>query len=303
MADEIHIAVDLPLHIIQVLRLVHALGEAGCRLHVAPTDASKLAELERIFGLQYEVGIGATPLLPGLSIDHMVPETRVGSIARPLIFPRAVFDYCRTRWPATRPVRASFAGLNTPARWQTINAWAERSQLRLRMPKPRSAAAYRRLQRLVGKVARRVGLHSRQLRIDEGVKLLLSDEGRVSPHKSWNVEYYALLLESEHVLCPDGDFGGNGIAWTYRFFESILCGALPVVQNACPAYEGFRYRRLDQPLSAMVWSLDDAQYNFDLALERLTVPADALRREVGRLLSERAVEQASSRISTMRLVP
>jgi hypothetical protein len=131
---------------------------------------------------------------------------------------------------------------------------------------------------------RRLGVPRRQFLWSEGIKIILSEEGRTFPRKSWNPDYYATLLEAEFVLCPDGDFGKDGAAWTYRFFESALCGAIPVIQNSCPAYDGFRFRSMAEPLSDLVWSREDAEFNFGLALRRLTVPHDVLRAEVDRLL-------------------
>jgi hypothetical protein len=274
---------DLPFNLIQVLRLAHALVEAGCRLHVSPEDAGKLVQLKKVFGLRYEVSAEGVPRLSGLSIDHLKPEARVGSIARPLIFPVAAFDYCRARWPKRRPVRVTFPGLPTPSRREAIDKWLELSGLTLRVPVPDPYPSLAR--RLVRKIGRRLGMPRREYFHSEGVRFVLSDEGRVFPRKAWNVAYYSWLLESEFVLCPDGDFGGSGVAWTYRFFESVLCGAIPVIENTADVYEGFKFRRMSEPLSALQWSRDDAEHNFGLAMERLTIPRDELRTEVVRLLA------------------
>src|SRR5215510_8517434 len=134
MVGQPNIFLELPLHLIQVLRLAHALAEAGCRLHVSPEDAPKLSELRRIFGLQYEIGKDGVPTLHGLSIDHTEPEVRVGRIARPLIFPVAAFEYCRARWPEKRPVRASFSGMPTAIRKKALNDWLKLSTLEIRFP-------------------------------------------------------------------------------------------------------------------------------------------------------------------------
>jgi hypothetical protein len=292
------IFVDLSFNLIQVLRLVHALAEAGCRLHVLPKDVAKVAQLERVFGLRFVVGREGAGTLAGLSVDHMKPETRVGSIVRPLIFPRAVFDYCRKRWPQTRLVRASFPGKPTASRKAAIDDWLALSKLNVRLPEDAPGQPAGILRRVAEKVARRLGrrLPARRLRqqsvFTEGVKIILSDEGRVFPKKSWNVDYYAALLEAEFVLCPDGDFGKDGVAWTYRFFEGILCGAIPVIQNSCPAYEGFRFRTMREPLGSLVWSSEDAEFNFALALKRLTVPAVELKAEVASILRATPAEEA-----------
>jgi len=264
----------LPFSHIQVLRLAHALVEAGCRLHVSPEDASKLSELGRVFGLRYEIGGEGVPRLRGLSIDHTTPETRVGQITKPLIFPIAVFEYCRARWPETRPVRVSFAGQPTVRRKKALNDWLKLSDLKPLVPEHVGEPSRDDfLRRILRRISRRLGV-SRKPRIysklyADGVKLILSDDGRVFPQKAWNVAYYASLLESEFVLCPDGqDLGG--VPWQYRFFESVFCGAIPVVESAVDAYEGFKFRHMGLPLHELVWSRDEAEHNFDWAMNRMS---------------------------------
>lgn len=277
------IRLDLSFNLIQVLRLAHAMVEAGCRLDVAKPDVSKLTQLRKVFGLEYTVEAEGAVQLQGVAVDHMKPECRIGSIVRPLVFPRAVFDYCRRRWPKRRPVPVTFPGLATTQRKAAIDGWLKLSGLRVRMPdaEKRPPVWIRAMRRL----AKRFRLPWREYRHGEGVRFVLSDEGRVFPKKAWNVGYYALLLQSQFVLCPDGDYGDRGVAWTYRFFESVLCGAIPIVQNTCAAYDGFIFFTMSEPLSNMAWSASVAEHNFRLAMERMTVSADELRQEVVRLLA------------------
>lgn len=283
------IRIELPFDLIQVLRLAHALAEAGCRLHVSAKDARKLSQLRKIFGLQFEIGGEGVPTLHGLAIDHTEPEVRVGDIARPLIFPVAAFEYCRSRWPEKRLVRASFSGLPTAIRKRALNEWLKLSKLGIRVPEHvRERPPDDFLRRVSRKIGRRLGIPRRPHRYPEiysgGVKLILSDEGRVFPRKAWNVDYYSSLLESEFTLCPDGEEVG-GSSWTYRFFEGLLCGTIPVVEHSCAAYEGFKFRRMEEPLSELKWSRDEAEHNFELAMKRLTVAREDLRSEVVRLLA------------------
>jgi len=107
-----------------------------------------------------------------------------------------------------------------------------------------------------------------------------SNRGRVFPGKSWDEEYYAFLAQSQFVLCPSGDF-----VWTYRFFEAALCGAIPIIERACPAYTGFRFRTMDDPLDTLVWSLEEAEYNFQQCRDRLTLPTHELSAELAALLA------------------
>lgn len=44
---------------------------------------------------------------------------------------------------------------------------------------------------------------------------------------------------------------------------------------------------MEEPLGRLVWSRDDAEFNFDLAMKLLTFPKIELRAEVRRLLESR----------------
>jgi hypothetical protein len=81
------IRLDLSFNLIQVLRLAHALVEAGCRLDVGRDDVTKVTQLRRVFGLKYTVEAEGVPVLGAVQIDHLKPECRVGSLVRPLILP------------------------------------------------------------------------------------------------------------------------------------------------------------------------------------------------------------------------
>jgi len=98
--------------------------------------------------------------------------------------------------------------------------------------------------------------------------------GRHWPRKAWDSEYYDELLRLEFVLCPNGDF-----VWTYRFFEAILCGAIPVVEEACDAYRGFRFALMNHELDP--YSADDAKANLAILKGRCTLSAEAIRQQLG----------------------
>ena len=82
------------------------------------------------------------------------------------------------------------------------------------------------------------------------------------------------------MLCPSG----NSV-WTYRFFEAILCGAIPVVEETCEAYKGFSYFSFDDPLEEMKWDQKIADENFKLCLERITVEPEIFKRELERIIN------------------
>jgi hypothetical protein len=278
----IDVAIELPFDLLQTLRLVQAIGEAGFRICVPPADEVKVVTLKKVFGLDYKVGSAEAARVAGLYVDHMTPITRVGSIERPLIMPQAVFSHCRERWPERRDVDVSFAGILTETRRAALNDWLRLSGLE-ELSVPEAPSIFRRLLR---KIARKLNISLADYVGTENVKLFLSDQGRLFPRKSWNTAYYDLLLRSKFVLCPSGDFKHNGVAWTYRFFEAAICGAIPVIEESCAAYEGYRVRFMSEPIGSLDWSREDAEHNVALARERLTLEREALRAEVLGLLRE-----------------
>ena len=99
---------------------------------------------------------------------------------------------------------------------------------------------------------------------DENIEIKASTNGRTLPIKAWDDEYYRGLMKSEFVLCPDGDY-----VWTYRFFEAIICGAIPVIENKCDLYDGFFYYDMDS--KDIVYKEDMAKKNLELLKERFTL--------------------------------
>lgn len=98
--------------------------------------------------------------------------------------------------------------------------------------------------------------YSYSLKISK-MEILFTNKERIFPVKAWDQEYFNQLLESKFVFCPDGDF-----VWTYRFFESIICGAIPVVENHCVPYNGFKYLTLEQYLNGETLTDSDLISNF-----------------------------------------
>ena len=44
------------------------------------------------------------------------------------------------------------------------------------------------------------------------------------------------MARSKFVLCPNGDF-----TWTYRFFESVIFKAIPIIEDYTHHYDGYTY--------------------------------------------------------------
>lgn len=277
--ETVDVVVDLPFYLLQTLRMAQAIGEAGFRICVDPEDSKAVVRLKEVFGLDYRIGKKGAARITELYLDHFTPVTRIGSIERQLVMPHSIFAHCRERWPATRKFDASFAGLITPTRRAAINQWLSLSQLeKIALAEPTF------LVKQLVKWAHRLRLPIEERLGTTKVIIRTSDQGRHFPLKSWNTAYYDLMLNSNFVLCPSGDFKERGVAWTYRFFEGVLCGTIPIVEDPCPAYEGYRYHLMSEPLTALRWSREDAEHNFALAREQMTIETQSLRAEILRLL-------------------
>lgn len=278
--ESIDVVIELPFYLLQTLRLAQAIAEAGFRICVDREDGKALVRLREVFGLDYRVGKQGAVRVSGLHLDHFAPLTRIGSIERQLVMPHAILSHCRERWPAIRKFDASFAGLITPARRGAINQWLSLSHLEeIAIAEPTV------LETQLTKWAHRLRLPVEERRGTTKVIIRTSDKGRHFPLKSWNSAYYDLMLSSNFVLCPSGDFKERGVAWTYRFFEGVLCGTIPIVEEPCPAYEGYRYHLMSEALTVLRRSKEDAEHNFALAREQMTIDKQSLRAEILRLLA------------------
>lgn len=265
---------DFPLRNIQSVRLAQALMESGYEIHLSEDTRGQFAHLGQFFGLRYSVGRGGAPRLPGIEVNHSTPLTKVGSLERPLIFPRAIVDRCRAAWPATRAVRFFFAGLVTGERERALRTWADSSGTGIKVPRPASA-----LSRWFRRRIPRAALPAITNAESGGTVFWSSARGREYPVKAWDDDYFQAMARAQFVLCPNGDF-----VWTYRFFEAAMCGAIPVVESSCPPYEGFQFFTMQQSISALQWTEEMAEHNFRLCRERLTIPRQQLDEEIGRLL-------------------
>jgi hypothetical protein len=267
---------NLRYEYIQAIRFSHALMESKYRVTIPPEHVEKYRILKDMFHADFEVGENATHEIDEYQLIHKDPTTGIGSIMKPIVFPHTIVEHCKTLWPADRPIDISFAGLVTGKRGILIGDWcknnlrADYSGLPNLNPLSHS---------LINKIRKAFGLspNSYTLRINELV-LWSSIRGRTFPIKSWDQEYFDLLTRSNFVLCPSGYH-----VWSYRFFESILCGAIPIVEKDCPAYKGFHFYYMDDPISEYKWDQETALKNYQLCADRITIPIDELNRELERL--------------------
>jgi len=237
------------------------------------------------------------PILPGLEIDHEgTPTTRIGRIARPLLFAHGMVKKCRSFWLDDRPIRVCFSGRLHRERRRVLRQWVHRRFLDASVELPSQAAVDRRIrlrntvhdyaERLLRGPLRRLRTYIRVPPVERRTTVRdtvfeTSDRGWCHPTKAWDGVYFRRLVNSKFVLCPDGQF-----VWTYRFFEAALCGAIPIIQNECPLYDGFHYYTMEDPIEALDWNREHVLHNFNLCRDRLTVSHGRLNDEIHRLLRE-----------------
>ncbi|MBD2156177.1 exostosin family protein [Leptolyngbya sp. FACHB-16] len=260
--------------------------ESDYKIFVPPEHTEKFSELRKRFNINYVYDCPSENLLilqkPHIEVLHHEPETRIGTLSRPLIFPHQIFQYCQSLWASNRQHKFTFSGLITASRRKIIEDWIKNRHLEAIEPlkifdgqKKRGKISSRIQKLFLGASRRDVVLQS------EDILFWSSENGRKFPLKSWDNQYFKLLANSEFTLCPDGDF-----VWTYRFFESAICGAIPIIQNYTSVYEGFRFKMMEETTRDMVWSKEDAEHNFQLCQERLTIPLNLMNDELGKLLAK-----------------
>ena len=267
----------LRFDLIQSLRLAHALMESRFEICIPEADAEKFVRLKEFFGAEYVLDeTGAKPLV-ALNISHANPTTSVGEIERPLVFPHSILRHCKTLWKSDRDIGFSFAGNLGKTRTRVLKNWCRinfpESRGGFPNPKPRW---YQRLGR--NKKKKGNGSNSCFTQIGD-LMLWSSTRGRTFPDKSWDQEYFDVLARSRFVLCPNGDF-----VWSYRFFEAILCGAIPVIEEYCDLYEGFVFQTMDDPVEDLSWDADVVEQNYALCVERISIPLSELNAELAKLV-------------------
>ena len=250
--------------LIQELRAIHALSEIPVKINIDPSDEPKFEYLKQNFRMNYSClkdDHNPIDISEILQVDHSKPTTSILSVEKPLIFPKAITTYLKNNWPHKRKYQFSFTGFLTPEREKVIEKW---------LFSVSGKEYHLKTEPLIYRLKRKLYLNLKPPRpiFKKIFNLYISssNKGRVFPVKSWDDSYYTLLLNSQFVLCPSGVH-----VWTYRFFESILCGAIPIVEQHSPCYKDFKYYTMNENLNNIKWSLEIANYNYNLCLERITL--------------------------------
>jgi hypothetical protein len=253
---------DLSLRLLQQWRMVHALAEGSQRFTIPVAQEENLAHLKRFFAVPLEVGNGPPAPRALLRLNTAEPWSEVAGLRRTLVYPHGMLERCRALWQDERPFRFGFAGMEHRGRGNTLDAWRAAA-----FTEPDEPIRLRRGQDLSLVTEPR------------NVAVVYSKIGRAFPFKVWDDAYYRFLGGCAFTLCPNGEE-----VWTYRFFEAMLCGSLPVVESDCPVYHGFRYRFLSDTDGTVEVDPADLLHNLEACRERLTVPRDELDANVPRYL-------------------
>lgn len=265
--------IDTNYDLVQTTRAVDAILESDSRACVPVGQKRKFRTLEQEFRCKIPVADQTTVPLDLIGFSHSKPEVRIGQIARPLLFSRRLVNLCKSLWKADRSRRFMFPGLLTDERISVIRRWGSNAfGVKMQGLSGQIGLARKVIRRVLG-----VTLPVRQ-RFGE-LEVWSSERGRYFPYKVWDRTYFLSLCESQFVLCPDGDF-----PWTYRFFEAVLCGAIPVVQTQCSLYRGFFTKSFEDDPRDFNWSYEVALQNFEVAFELLTCESELMARQLDELV-------------------
>lgn len=73
-------------------------------------------------------------------------------------------------------------------------------------------------------------------RFESVATIVDSKRGRNMETKEKDEIYFNEMAKAQFVLCPNGSF-----VWTYRFFEAAIFRAIPIIEEYCAAYEGYKF--------------------------------------------------------------
>ncbi len=270
--------INKSFNLIQQIRLVHAITESSFEISIPKTENPKFDTLKEKFGVHFfRTDSDSFDITENIKISHKNPLTSIGEISRYLIFPHSITEYCYSLWKNPRRFRYSFQGLLTDKRRILIENWIQQN---ITAKKIRLASEDDFAFKLRNKIFRKIGLDDSITQKVGDLLFRSSKRGRKFPEKAWDEEYFRMLANSQFVLCPSGD-----CIWSYRFFESILCGAIPIVEKNCSAYEGFKFVSFKDEAKSLTWSAEVAEYNYKVCIEKLTIPKAALDRELSKIIN------------------
>jgi len=273
--------IDISCDRLQEIRLIHALSEGSCDIIIHPKLESRFKLLKEKLGMKYQLGLkGDIRISEYLRISHEQPITAFSGIERPLVFPMAMVNKCYSMWADNRQYRFSFAGLITESRRDLMREWVLRN-FDSDLPDSITSTNYWWASLLPGRIKKCIPNKTTKIVRSVGeLTFWSSNSGRLFPGKSWDEEYFKLLSQSQFVLCPKGD-----CLWSYRFLESILCGAIPIVEKECVLTNGFEYYTFSDEVESLKWSKDKSTYNFNHLVSNFTITLEEINTELAHIIA------------------
>jgi hypothetical protein len=266
--------VDFKIKKIQELRAIQSISESGVVVLIPKKQLVKFILLKEKFNMNFQISNEkkGVPLSKLLSINHEIPETHIGNLLKPLVFPVSIVNYCKSLWVDDRKYKFTFAGLITQSRNELISNWIKNNITSEKFELPITDSF---INKKKSKILNFFNIDSTVNKKIGDLIIWSSNRGRKFPIKAWDNEYFEVLGMSQFVLCPSGV-----CIWSYRFFEAILCGAIPIVEKNCEAYEGFRFKYMEDSAATFQWSKEDAEYNYKLCLERICLNPELIKFEI-----------------------
>lgn len=261
---------------IQEIRAIQALSDLNVDIKIKSNEEYKFSLLRDKFNMSYntlDIDLDLIDYRNVIIIDHSKPITSILSVSKPLIYSKKIPLYLKSKWNEERPFQFSFSGLITSQRKLILENWINHeSNKKIKINTEKISF------KIIRKFYSHFNIRKLLIRKYGNLYLWVSNKGRMFPIKTWDQDYYDFLLKSKFVLCPSGDF-----VWTYRFYEAIMCGAIPVVQESCDAYNGFKFYLMEEGNKDLQYDLKMVNHNFELLIERLTISeseTEALKNEI-----------------------
>lgn len=271
------ITINLQIKLIQELRLVQALTESNYKISIQKNEISKYKLLIQKFGVQINTqNKEDIDLTNAIKIGHVAPNTYFGKIHRSLIFPHSLTNYCFSLWKQNRTYHYSFQGLITTKRKNLLEDWIFKNITTKKIKLPTKSNFWVKLR---NKLLRTLGINNAIKTKIYNLVIWSSEKGRYYPFKAFDEDYFKVLANSKFVLCPSVD-----CVWSYLFFEAILCGAIPIVEQHCEVYNGFKYFTFNEVAKDLVWQKNEAEFNYNLCLQKITISQIELNTEIERLI-------------------
>ncbi|HHW80210.1 MAG TPA: exostosin family protein [Bacteroidales bacterium] len=103
-------------------------------------------------------------------------------------------------------------------------------------------------------------------------QILFTNKGREISKTTFDYDYYKGLKQAKFAICPKGDF-----TWTYRFIESAMCKAIPIIDSSetHPMMEGFIWYDYKEQ-EKHIFKEEIVNHNYRLAVQRHSLLMDFL---------------------------